>query len=51
MPQIYGIGHVQIAMPMGAEDQARSFYRDLLARLEFFSTGRRHFRFQTQSYE
>lgn len=30
MPQIYGIGHVQIAMPMGAEDQARSFYRDLL---------------------
>lgn len=30
MPLLYAIDHVQLAMPPGAEDQARAFYRDVL---------------------
>nr|MBA3912332.1 glyoxalase [Terriglobales bacterium] len=36
MPQtpFSAIDHVQLAMPSGAEDQARRFYRDLLGMTE-----------------
>lgn len=30
MAGIYGLDHVQLAMPEGEEDKARAFYRDIL---------------------
>ncbi|MSP14986.1 MAG: glyoxalase [Chloroflexi bacterium] len=32
--KVYGIDHVQIAMPPGAEERARAFYQDLLGLTE-----------------
>jgi catechol 2,3-dioxygenase-like lactoylglutathione lyase family enzyme len=32
--RVYAIDHVQLAMPRGLEDQARSFYRDILGLTE-----------------
>jgi catechol 2,3-dioxygenase-like lactoylglutathione lyase family enzyme len=32
--RVYGLDHVQLAMPRGLEDQARSFYRDVLGLTE-----------------
>lgn len=32
--RVYGLDHVQLAMPRGLEDQARSFYRDVLGLVE-----------------
>jgi catechol 2,3-dioxygenase-like lactoylglutathione lyase family enzyme len=34
MPTVLGLDHVQLAMPAGGEDTARSFYRDLLGLTE-----------------
>ena|SRR5215831_14161665 len=34
MVKVIGIDHVQVAMPPGSEDRARSFYRDLLGMKE-----------------
>jgi catechol 2,3-dioxygenase-like lactoylglutathione lyase family enzyme len=34
MMRVYAIDHVQLAMPRGLEDQARSFYRDVLGLTE-----------------
>jgi len=31
---ITGIDHVQVAIPVGSEDEARAFYRDLLGMVE-----------------
>lgn len=32
--RVYALDHVQLAMPRGLEDQARSFYRDVLGLTE-----------------
>jgi catechol 2,3-dioxygenase-like lactoylglutathione lyase family enzyme len=32
--RVHGIDHVQLAMPVGGEDDARAFYRDALGLLE-----------------
>lgn len=32
--RVYALDHVQLAMPRGLEDQARSFYRDVLGLAE-----------------
>jgi catechol 2,3-dioxygenase-like lactoylglutathione lyase family enzyme len=32
--RVYALDHVQLAMPRGMEDQARSFYRDVLGLAE-----------------
>ena len=32
--RVYGLDHIQLAMPRGAEDRARSFYCDVLGLVE-----------------